>query len=75
MLDLKLLRNSPEEVAHCLKRRGYEFDLIKWSDLENKRKSLQSDTEGLQAQLNTISKKIGELKRSKQDSLKIKVLN
>ena len=71
MLDLKLLRNSPEEVAHSLKRRGYEFDLIKWSDLENKRKSLQSDTEGLQAQLNTISKKIGELKRSKQDSLKI----
>ena len=71
MLDLKLLRNSPEEVAHCLKRRGYEFDLIEWSDLENKRKSLQSDTEGLQAQLNTISKKIGELKRTKQDSLKI----
>ena len=71
MLDLKLLRNSPEEVAHCLKRRGYEFDLIEWSDLENKRKSLQSDTEGLQAQLNTISKKIGELKRNKQDSLKI----
>ncbi|HIE49088.1 MAG TPA: serine--tRNA ligase, partial [Gammaproteobacteria bacterium] len=71
MLDLKLLRNSPEEVAHCLKRRGYEFDLIKWSDLENKRKSLQSDTEGLQAHLNTISKKIGELKRSKQDSSKI----
>ena len=71
MLDLKLLRNSPEEVAHSLKRRGYEFDLIKWSDLENKRKSLQSDTEGLQAQLNTISKRIGELKRSKQDSSKI----
>jgi len=71
VLDLKLLRNSPEEVAHCLKRRGYEFDLIEWSDLENKRKSLQSDTEGLQAQLNTISKKIGELKRTKQDSLKI----
>ena len=71
MLDLKLLRNSPEEVAHSLKRRGYEFDLIKWSDLENKRKSLQSDTEGLQAQLNTISKRIGELKHSKQDSSKI----
>ena len=71
MLDLKLLRNSPEEVAHSLKRRGYEFDLIKWSDLENKRKSLQSDTEGLQAQLNTISKRIGDLKRSKQDSSKI----
>ena len=71
MLNLKLLRNSPEEVAHSLKRRGYEFDLIKWSDLENKRKSLQSDTEGLQAQLNTISKRIGDLKRSKQDSSKI----
>jgi|TARA_B100001146_G_C16181133_1_gene434643 seryl-tRNA synthetase len=71
VLDLKLLRNSPEEVAHSLKRRGYEFDLIKWSDLENKRKSLQSDTEGLQAQLNTISKRIGELKHSKQDSSKI----
>ena len=68
MLDLKLLRNSTKEVGALLKRKGYEFDLVNWSDLENQRKILQSETESLQSELNTLSKEIGELKRSNKDS-------
>ena len=68
MLDLKLLRNSTKEVGALLKRKGYEFDLVNWSDLENQRKILQSETESLQSELNTLSKEIGELKRSSKDS-------
>ena len=68
MLDLKLLRNSTKEVGALLKRKGYEFDLVNWTDLENQRKILQSETESLQSELNTLSKEIGELKRSNKDS-------
>ena len=71
MLDLKLLRNSTKEVGALLKRKGYEFDLVNWSDLENQRKILQSETESLQSKLNTLSKEIGELKRLNKDSSSI----
>ena len=71
MLDVKLLRNSTDEVASSLERKGYEFDSVYWSDLEDQRKILQSDTESLQSKLNTLSKEIGELKRLNQDSSKI----
>tara|TARA_B110000263_G_scaffold3772_1_gene3176 strand:+ start:735 stop:2006 length:1272 start_codon:yes stop_codon:yes gene_type:complete len=71
MLDVKLLRNSTDEVASSLERKGYEFNSVYWSDLEDQRKILQSDTESLQSKLNTLSKEIGELKRLNQDSSKI----
>ena len=71
MLDVKLLRKSTDEVASSLERKGYEFDSVYWSDLEDQRKILQSDTESLQSKLNTLSKEIGELKRLNQDSSKI----
>ena len=71
MLDVKLLRNSIDEVASSLERKGYEFNSVYWSDLEDQRKILQSDTESLQSKLNTLSKEIGELKRLNQDSSKI----
>ena len=71
MLDVKLLRNSTDEVASSLERKGYEFDSVYWSDLEDQRKILQSDTESLQSKLNTLSKEIGELKRLNKDSSKI----
>tara|TARA_B100001146_G_C16189593_1_gene438501 strand:- start:1098 stop:2369 length:1272 start_codon:yes stop_codon:yes gene_type:complete len=71
MLDVKLLRKSTDEVASSLERKGYEFDSVYWSDLEDQRKILQSDTESLQSKLNTLSKEIGELKRLNKDSSKI----
>tara|TARA_B110000196_G_C21123516_1_gene654534 strand:+ start:561 stop:1832 length:1272 start_codon:yes stop_codon:yes gene_type:complete len=71
MLDVKLLRNSIDEVASSLERKGYEFNSVYWSDLEDQRKILQSDTESLQSKLNTLSKEIGELKRLNKDSSKI----
>jgi len=59
MIDLKLLRTSPEEVASSLKKKGYDLNLPSWSLLESKRKVVQAKTEGLQAELNSISKEIG----------------
>jgi len=71
MLDLKRLKKDPESVADNLKKRGFKLDLDAWTNLETSRKSLQSDTENLQAELNEISKEIGILKKEGSDSSKL----
>ena len=71
MLDLKKLKKDPKSVVDNLKKRGFKFDLDKWDKLEASRKSLQSDTEKMQAELNEISKKIGIHKKDGSDSSKL----
>ena len=71
MLDLKRLKKDPKSVADNLKKRGFKLDLDAWTNLETSRKSLQSDTENLQAELNEISKEIGILKKEGSDSSKL----
>ena len=71
MLDLKRLKKDPKSVADNLKKRGFKLDLDAWTNLETSRKSLQSDTENLQAELNEISKEIGILKQESSDSSKL----
>ena len=68
MIDLKILRSSYKEVALALKKKGYDFDIETWSQLESERKVLQTETENLQSNLNNLSKEIGILKRDGQDS-------
>jgi seryl-tRNA synthetase len=68
MLDVQLLRSELETVADRLSNRGgYRLDAKTFSALEQRRKSLQSDTEGLQAQRNALSKQIGTAKRNKDE--------
>ena len=71
MLDLKKLKKDPKSVADNLKKRGFTLDLGKWDTLEALRKSLQSDTENMQAELNEISKEIGIHKKDGSDSSKL----
>ena len=68
MIDLKILRSSYREVALALKKKGYDFDIETWSQLESERKVLQTETEDLQSNLNNLSKEIGFLKRDGKDS-------
>jgi len=67
MLDPKMLRAQPQQVAAQLARRGYQFDLAKFNALESVRKSLQTETENLQAERNSRSKLIGQAKAKGQD--------
>ena len=67
MLDLKTLRQRPDEVMEALKRRGFVFDLRSFQMLEEERKRLQSETETLQNQRNTVSKTIGKAKADGDD--------
>jgi seryl-tRNA synthetase len=71
MLDPKLLRAQPEAVAIHLARRGFVFDLERFHELEGRRKSLQTETEKLQAERNVGSKRIGQAKAKGEDAAPI----
>ena len=71
MLDLKKLKKDPKLVADNLRKRGFKLDLDVWDTLEASRKSLQSDTENMQAELNEVSKDIGIHKKGGSDSSKL----
>ena len=69
MLDIQLLRNNLDEVKAALaKRGGKDFHFEIFTDLENQRKTLQTKTQDLQAQRNSISKEIGVRKSQKQNA-------
>lgn len=67
MIDPKLLRQSAREVAENLARRGHEFDADAYLALDEKRKTLQVDTETLRNERNTSAKNIGKAKASGED--------
>ncbi len=67
MIDPKLLRQSTEEVARNLLRRGHKFDTGAYLALEDRRKALQVETENLQKERNTSSKVIGQAKSKGDD--------
>ncbi|MEE2983195.1 MAG: serine--tRNA ligase [Pseudomonadota bacterium] len=67
MLDPQLLRNDPDTAKRELARRRFELDVDTLSRLEGERKSLQTDTENLQAERNRRSKSIGQAKARGED--------
>ncbi len=62
MLDIQLLRSDTAAVAAKLAQRGFHFDIAAFEQLETQRKSIQTETESLQARRNSVSKQIGALK-------------
>ena len=68
MLDPKVLRADPRAVADNLARRGFIFDAAVYAELEAERKAVQSESESLQAQRNTLSKRIGEARKQGEDA-------
>lgn len=62
MIDPKLLRQSTDDVARNLARRGFEFDAAAYLALEQQRKALQIETESLQSERNSSAKSIGQAK-------------
>ncbi|WP_297924543.1 serine--tRNA ligase [uncultured Agitococcus sp.] len=67
MLDAKLLRSQPDVVAARLQCRQVELDTAKLQAFEEQRKSLQTETETLQAERNAGAKKIGIAKKNGED--------
>ncbi len=67
MLDPKRLRTELDEVAAQLARRGFALDVEKIRALEERRKTLQIDTQTLQNERNSRSKSIGQAKARGED--------
>jgi len=71
MLDIQQLRTHLDAVAAGLARRGKPVDFSEFKALEAERKSLQTRTQDLQAQRNSLSKQIGILKGKGQDASEV----
>jgi seryl-tRNA synthetase len=69
MLDIQQLRKDAAGLAQRLATRGGQpLDVAAFEALEAQRKQVQTETEALQASRNTLSKQIGELKRTGADA-------
>ena len=67
MIDPKLLRSAPEEVARNLARRGFTLDVQAWQALEEKRRAGQLETDRLRAERNNHAKAVGQAKGRGED--------
>jgi seryl-tRNA synthetase len=68
VLDPKLLRSDLSGVAAALARRGFVLDVGAFTALEEQRKSLQIEADGLRAKRNANAKAVGFAKSKRQDA-------
>ena len=71
MLDIQQLRTNLDAVAAGLAKRGKPIDFSGFVTLETERKTLQTRTQELQAQRNSLSKQIGMLKGQGKDASEV----
>lgn len=71
MLDIQQLRSNLDAVAEGLAKRGKPIDFSEFKALEAERKTLQTRTQDLQAQRNSLSKQIGMLKGQGKDASEV----
>ena len=67
MLEIQQLRSGLDTVTQQLAKRGYAFPVEAFNALEAERKKVQTETQELQAQRNSASKKIGHAKSKGED--------
>ena len=68
MLDLKAIRERPEEVERALRARGEEVSLKELLRIDVERRNLLKEAEGLKAERNRASEAIGQAKREGKDA-------
>ncbi len=69
MIDIKLLRENPEYVKTCIKKREMDLDstVDDILDTDKKRREIIGELEQKKAKQNSVSKKIPQLKKSGED--------
>jgi len=67
MLDVKYLRDNPEEAAKRLALRG-SFDLAPFKALDIRRRGMLQEVEALKERRNKVSEEVATLKKAKQDA-------
>ncbi len=67
MLDIKRIRNNPEEVENLLKRRNSDLNLKKVLELDKVRREKLVEAENMKAEQNKVSKQVPLLKKEGKD--------
>jgi seryl-tRNA synthetase len=62
MIDIKILRKSPEVIMEMLKKRNMDFSLEKIIELDKKMRNIKAELDKLRGELNSASKRIGIMK-------------
>jgi len=68
MLDLKLIRGETEKVKAALSRRKENVDIDAIIAVDDKRRALLYEVEGLKAKQNEVTKKIPAMKKAGEDT-------
>ena len=68
MLDIRRIRENPEEIARLVSRRGKEFRFDNLLQMDAERRSAIAETEALKAKKNAVSKQIPVLKKKGEDT-------
>jgi len=68
MLDLKFIRSNPDVVGQALARRRAKVDLGAFNAMDEARRALIQEAEALKAERNTVSKEVGQRKRTGEDA-------
>lgn len=68
MLDIKRLRNEPEEIMKALQRRGIDAPLDEFAELDRKRREIIVEVEEKKALRNQVSDEIASTKKAGGDA-------
>jgi len=68
MLDIRLIRETPEVVEDALRRRGATADLTHLRELDEQRRAANTELDNLRAERNSASKQIGAAKQRGEDA-------
>ena len=68
MLDIRRIRQNPQELIEALKNRNSTIDLSEFLEKEEQRRALLSEAEALKARRNEESKRIAQIKREGGDA-------
>ena len=68
MLDIQVLRTDLAGTAQRLAERNFTLDVAAFEALERERKTIQTETQDLQAKRNQLSKQVGQAKSKGEDA-------
>jgi len=68
MLDVRRVRNNPQEILEALKKRNSSLNLDDFLTLDEKRRQLLAKVESLKNKRNTASEQIGKMKKAGEDA-------
>lgn len=71
MLDIKRIRNNPEEIVEALKKRRGEYPIQKLLDTDEKRREVIQKVESLKAEQNKLSKQVPQMKKNGEDTTEL----